>query len=53
MQTLLDTVILAVGVTQIPLATRITRSVVLSVKQTQFVEAARGLGATPARIMAY
>src|SRR6266850_643145 len=37
----LGTVIVAVGITQIPLATRITRSVVLSVKQTQFVEAAR------------
>ena len=48
----LGTVIVAVGVTQIPLATRITRSVVLSVKQMQFVEAARCLGATPARIMA-
>jgi peptide/nickel transport system permease protein len=48
----LGTVIVAVGVTQIPLATRITRSVVLSVKQTQFVEAARCIGATPLRIMA-
>jgi ABC-type dipeptide/oligopeptide/nickel transport system permease subunit len=48
----LGTVIIAVGVTQIPLATRITRAVVLSVKQTQFVEAARCVGATPARIMA-
>jgi len=48
----LGTVIVAVGVTQIPLATRITRAVVLSVKQTQFVEAARCIGATPARIMA-
>jgi peptide/nickel transport system permease protein len=48
----LGTVIVAVGVTQIPLATRITRSVVLSVKQTQFVEAARCVGASPARIMA-
>lgn len=47
-----STVIIAVGVTQIPLATRITRSVVLQVKQTQFVEAARCLGATPTRIMA-
>src|SRR5712691_12348160 len=47
----LGTVIVAVGITQIPLATRITRSVVLSVKQTQFVEAARCVGATPARIM--
>ena len=48
----LGTVIIAVGITQIPLATRITRSVVLSVKQTQFVEAARCVGASPARIMA-
>jgi len=48
----LGTVIVAVGVTQIPLATRITRSVVLSVKQTQFVEAARCVGASPVRIMA-
>jgi len=48
----LGTVIVAVGVTQIPLATRITRSVVLSVRQTQFVEAARCVGATPWRIMA-
>jgi ABC-type dipeptide/oligopeptide/nickel transport system permease subunit len=48
----LGTVIVAVGVTQIPLATRITRSVVLSVKQAQFVEAARCVGASPARIMA-
>ena len=48
----LGTVVVAVGVTQIPLATRITRSVVLSVKHMQFVEAARCVGATPARIMA-
>jgi peptide/nickel transport system permease protein len=48
----IGTVIVAVAVTQVPLATRITRSVVLSVKQTQFVEAARCIGATPVRIMA-
>lgn len=47
----LRTVIIAVAVTQIPLATRITRSVVLSVKELAFVEAARCVGATPARIM--
>src|ERR1700694_3536480 len=35
----LGTVIVAVGVTQIPLATRITRSLVLSVRLIQFVEA--------------
>src|SRR5579859_645522 len=48
----LGTVIVAVGVTQVPLATRITRSVVLSVKQAQFVEAARCIGASGPRIMA-
>lgn len=48
----LGTVIVAIGVTQIPLATRVTRSVVLAVKQMQFVEAARCLGASSARIMA-
>jgi len=47
----LRTVIIAVGITQIPLATRITRSVVLSLKESQFVEAARSLGAPPWRIM--
>jgi peptide/nickel transport system permease protein len=47
----LRTVIIAVGITQIPLATRITRSVVLSVKEMQFVEAARSIGASPRRIM--
>ena len=48
----LGTVIVAVGVTQVPLATRVTRAVVLSVKQTQFVEAARCIGASGPRIMA-
>jgi peptide/nickel transport system permease protein len=47
----LRTVIIAVAITQIPLATRITRSVVLSVKELAFVEAARCIGASPARIM--
>jgi ABC-type dipeptide/oligopeptide/nickel transport system permease subunit len=47
----LGTVIVAVGITQVPLATRVTRSVVLSVKQMQFVEAARCIGASSPRIM--
>src|SRR3954451_7721690 len=47
----LQTVIIAVAITQVPLATRITRSVVLSTKELAFVEAARSIGATPARIM--
>ncbi len=45
------TVVIAIGITQIPLATRITRSVVLSVKEAQFVEAARCIGASPSSIM--
>lgn len=48
----LVTVVVAVGISQIPLATRIARSVVLSVKETSYVEAARCAGATPLRIMA-
>jgi peptide/nickel transport system permease protein len=47
----LGTVIIAVAITQIPLATRVTRSVVLSVKQSQFVEAARCIGASGPRVM--
>ena len=47
----LRTVIIAIGITQIPLATRITRSVVLATKEMAFVEAAQCIGASPARIM--
>ncbi len=47
----LVTVVVAVGVSQIPLATRISRSVVLSVKETAYIEAARCAGATQWRIM--
>ncbi len=47
----LRTVVIAIGITQIPLATRITRSVVLSTKETAFVEASKCIGASPARIM--
>lgn len=47
----LRTVVIAIGITQIPLATRITRSVVLATKETAFVEAAKCVGASPARIM--
>jgi ABC-type dipeptide/oligopeptide/nickel transport system permease subunit len=47
----LQTVIIAVAITQVPLATWITRAVVLSIKETAFVEAARCIGVTPARIM--
>jgi peptide/nickel transport system permease protein len=47
----LRTVIIAIGITQVPLATRITRSVVLATKETAFVEAAKCVGASPVRIM--
>jgi ABC-type dipeptide/oligopeptide/nickel transport system permease subunit len=45
------TVVVAIGISQVPLATRITRSVVLTTKETAYVEAARCIGASPARIM--
>ena len=48
----LETVIAAIAVTQIPSATRITRSVVLSVRESMYVEAARMIGVTNLRLMA-
>lgn len=47
----LTTVIVAIAVTRIPVTTRITRSVVLSVKETAYVESARMIGASHWRIM--
>jgi peptide/nickel transport system permease protein len=43
--------ILAIGITLIPSATRLVRSAVLSVKENQYVEAARALGATDLRLI--
>jgi ABC-type dipeptide/oligopeptide/nickel transport system permease subunit len=48
----LQTVIIAIAVTRVPLATRVIRSVVLGVRNLAFVEAARGLGSSNVRIMA-
>jgi peptide/nickel transport system permease protein len=48
----LQTVIIAIAVTRVPLATRVIRSVVLSVRNLAFVEAARGLGSSNMRVMA-
>ena len=45
------TVILAIAITRIPFGGRVIRSVVLSVKEMPFVEAARGLGASHLRLM--
>jgi peptide/nickel transport system permease protein len=47
----LETVIVAIAVSRVPLSTRIIRSVVLSVKEFAYVEAARSLGATTPGIM--
>ena len=40
----LSTVIIAIAVTRVPLSTRVVRSMVLSVKELSYVEAARMLG---------
>ena len=46
------TVIIAIAVTRIPFGGRVIRSVVLSLKEMAYVEAARSLGASNLRIMA-
>ena len=46
------TIIIAIAVTRVPFGARIIRSVALSVKETAYVEAARGIGASQMRIMA-
>jgi peptide/nickel transport system permease protein len=45
------TVIVAIAITRIPFGGRVIRSVVLSLKELPFVEAARGLGASNMRLM--
>lgn len=47
----LQTVIIAIAVTRIPASNRVVRSVSLSVKHMDFVEAARVSGAAPLQIM--
>ncbi len=44
-------IIVAIGVTLIPGATRLVRSAVLTVKENQYVESARALGASDTRLM--
>jgi peptide/nickel transport system permease protein len=46
-----DTVIIAIAITRIPFGGRVIRSVVLSLKEQAFVEAARSIGASKIRIM--
>jgi peptide/nickel transport system permease protein len=48
----LTPVIVAIAVTRVPLSSRVVRSMVLSVKELAYVEAARVLGASGARVMA-
>ena len=48
----LRTVIVAIAVTRVPITTRVVRSMVLSVKELAYVEAARMLGASGPRVMA-
>jgi ABC-type dipeptide/oligopeptide/nickel transport system permease subunit len=45
------TVIVAIAITRIPFGGRVIRSVVLSLKEMSYVEAARGLGASHVRMM--
>lgn len=47
----LTTVIIAIAVTRIPPTTRIIRSVVLTIKETAYVESAQSIGASHMRIM--
>jgi peptide/nickel transport system permease protein len=45
------TVIVAIAITRIPFGGRVIRAVVLSLKEMQYVEAARGIGASHKRLM--
>src|SRR5689334_17847764 len=47
----MGTVIVAIAITRIPFGGRVIRSVVLSLKEMSYVEAARGLGASHMRMM--
>jgi peptide/nickel transport system permease protein len=47
----MGTVVVAIAITRIPFGGRVIRSVVLSLKEMQYVEAARGLGASNLRLM--
>jgi ABC-type dipeptide/oligopeptide/nickel transport system permease subunit len=45
------TVIIAIGITRLAPSARVIRSVVLSIKETPYVDAARAVGANPLRVM--
>ena len=47
------TVIIAIAITRLAPTARVVRSVVLSVKETDYVDAARAIGSGPVRLMAF
>ena len=47
----LTNAMIAISITQIPIYARIIRSVVLSLRESEYVQAARGLGSSPVRIV--
>jgi peptide/nickel transport system permease protein len=47
----MQSVMLAVGIVQIPIFIRLTRSMVLSLREQEFVEAVQALGASPWRVV--
>lgn len=49
----LQSVMIAVGVVQIPVYIRLTRSMVLSLREQEFVQAVKTIGASPIRIIFY
>lgn len=51
LSTSLTNIIIAIGIVQIPRANRVVRSQVLAVKESQYVDAARSIGAGNLRIM--
>lgn len=49
----MESVMVAVGVVQVPIFVRLTRSMVLSLREQEFVQAVQALGATPNRVIFY
>jgi peptide/nickel transport system permease protein len=47
----LPSVMIAVGTVQVPIFTRLTRAMVLSLREQEFVQAVRALGAAPGRLL--
>jgi peptide/nickel transport system permease protein len=49
----LQNTMIAVGIVQIPVFTRLTRAMVLTLKQQEFVQAVQALGAVPSRVLLF